>query len=55
MKRTKKKPGTCKLLQAFEGEARTIIIFFGIFYGDAKLEPFDSTGYDAIVFDEVYY
>ena len=32
-----------KLLQAFEGEAMTINKFFGINYGDAKLEPFDFT------------
>ena len=33
----------------------TIKKFFGINYGDAKLEPFDFTGYDVIVFDEIYF
>ena len=46
---------TNKLLQAFEGEAMTINKFFGINYGDAKLEPFDFTDFDVIVFDEVYF
>ena len=46
---------TNKLLQAFEGEAMTINKFFGINYGDAKLEPFDFTDSDVIVFDEVYF
>ena len=45
---------TNKLLQAFEGEAMTINKFFGINYGDAKLEPFDFTDFDVIVFDEIY-
>ena len=31
----------------------TINKFFGINYGDAKLEPFDFTDSDVIVFDEV--
>ena len=44
---------TNKLLQAVEGEAMTINEFFGISYGDAKVEPFDFTDYDTIVFDEV--
>ena len=44
---------TNKLLQAFEGEAMTINKLFGINYGDAKLEPFDFTDSDVIVFDEV--
>ena len=46
---------TNKVLQAFEGEAMTINKFFGIDYGDAKLEPFDFTDSDVIVFDEVYF
>ena len=46
---------TNKLLQAFEGEAMTINKFFGINYGDAKLEPFDFTEFDVIVFDEIYF
>ena len=44
---------TNKLLQAFEGEPMTINSFFGINYGDAKLEPFDFTDFDVIVFDEI--
>ena len=46
---------TNKLLQAFEGEAMTINKLFGINYADAKLEPFEFTGYDVIVFDEIYF
>ena len=46
---------TNKLLQAFEGEAMPINKFFGINYGDAELEPFHFTGYDVIVFDEIYF
>ena len=42
---------TNKFLQAFEGEAMTINKFFGI----NKLEPFDFTDSDVIVFDEVYF
>ena len=33
----------------------TINKFFGINYGDAKLEPFDFTEFDVIVFDEIYF
>ena len=44
---------TNKFLQAFEGEAMTINKFFGINHGDAKLEPFDFTGFDVIVFEEI--
>ena len=29
--------------------------FFGIKNGDAKLEPFDFTEFDVIVFDEIYF
>ena len=46
---------TNKLLQAFEGEAMTINKFFGINYGDAKLEPFGFTEFDVIVFGEIYF
>lgn len=46
---------TNKLLQAFEGEAMTINKFFGISFADVKLEPFDYSGYDVIVFDEIYF
>ena len=46
---------TNKLLQAFEGEAMTINKCFGINYRDAKLEPFDFTDFDVIVFDEIYF
>ena len=45
---------TNKLLQAFEGEAMTLKKFVEINYGDAKLEPFDFTDFDVIVFDEIY-
>eukprot|EP00438_Fugacium_kawagutii_P027024 Skav232522 [mRNA] locus=scaffold1096:1054611:1057742:- [translate_table: standard] len=33
----------------------TINKFFGIAFGDERLEPFDSSGYDVIVFDEIYF
>eukprot|EP00438_Fugacium_kawagutii_P018169 Skav234138 [mRNA] locus=scaffold1519:11582:14900:- [translate_table: standard] len=46
---------TNKLLQAFEGEALTLNKFFGISFGDVKLEPFDYSDYDVIVFDEIYF
>ena len=46
---------TNKLLQAFEGEALTLNKFFGISFGDVKLEPFDYSNYDVIVFDEIYF
>ena len=46
---------TNKLLQAFEGEAMTLNKFFGINFADAKLEPFDHSGYDVVVFDEIYF
>ena len=32
----------------------TINKFFGINYGDAKLEPFDFTEFDVIVFDDFF-
>jgi hypothetical protein len=46
---------TNKLLQAFEGEALTLNKFFGIFFGDVRLEPFDYSGFDIIIFDEIYF
>ena len=46
---------TNKLLQAFEGEAITINKFFGISFGDVKLEAFDYSFFDVIVFDEIYF
>ena len=46
---------TNKLLQEFEGEAITVNIFFGISFADVKLEPFDYSGYDVVVFDEIYF
>ena len=46
---------TNKFLQEFEGEALTINKFFGISFADVKLEPFDYSGYDVIVFDEIYF
>ena len=42
---------TNKLLQAFEGEALTLNKFFGISFGDVKLEPFDYSYFDVIVFE----
>ena len=46
---------TNKLLQPFEGEATTINNFFGISFGTVKLEKFDFSESDVIVFDEVYF
>ena len=46
---------TNRLLQEFEGEAMTINKFFGIDFGDVKLVKFDYSGYDVIVFDEIYF
>ena len=46
---------TNRLLQEFEGEAITINKMFGISFGDTKLEPFDYSGFDVIVFDEIYF
>ena len=46
---------TNKLLQEFEGDTLTLNNFFGINFGDVKLEPFDYSGYDVIVFDEIYF
>jgi hypothetical protein len=33
----------------------TINIFIGVSVGDVKLEPVDYSGYDVIVFGEVYF
>ena len=46
---------TNRLLQSFEGHAMTINKFFGISFGDVKLEPYDYSYDDVIVFDEVYF
>lgn len=46
---------TNKLLQSFEGEATTMNKFFGINFGNIKLDEFDYSPYDYIVFDEVYF
>ena len=46
---------TNRLLQEFEGDAITINKFFGISFGNVKLEKFDYSGYDVIVFDEIYF
>eukprot|EP00438_Fugacium_kawagutii_P013577 Skav212334 [mRNA] locus=scaffold5228:693:3725:+ [translate_table: standard] len=46
---------TNKLLQSFEGEATTMNKFFGINFGNVKLDEFDYSPYDCIVFDEVYF
>ena len=46
---------TNRLLQELEGDVLTLNNIFGISFGDVKLEPFDYSGYDVIVFDEVYF
>ena len=46
---------TNRLLQEFEGDALTLNKFFGISFGDVMLEPFDYSGYDVIVFHEIYF
>ena len=46
---------TNKLLQEFEGEALTVNNFFGISFGATKLEPYDYSDYDVVVFDEIYF
>ena len=46
---------TNKFLQEFEGEALTVNIFFGISVGATKLEPYDYSDYDVVVFDEIYF
>ena len=46
---------TNKLLQAFQGEALTLTKFFGISFDNVKVEPFDYSGYDVMVFDDIYF
>lgn len=46
---------TNRLLQEFEGEAITINKFFGINFGDVKLEHCDFSCYDVIVVDDIYF
>ena len=46
---------TNNLKQECEVEAMTINKFFGISYGDERLEKCDYTGVDVIVFDEIYF
>ena len=46
---------TNELHQEFEGEAITINKMLGISFGDTKLEPFDYSGFDVIVFHEIYF
>ena len=44
-----------KLLQSFEGEAITVNKFFRISFGTVKLDEFDFSELDVIVFDEVFF
>ena len=46
---------TNKLVQKYGENAITINKFFGISIGDEVLEKFDHSGYDVIVFDEIYF
>ena len=46
---------TNKLVQKYGKEAVTVNKFFAIAVGDEKLEKFDYSGYDVIVFDEIYF
>ena len=46
---------TNKLVQKYGKEAVTVNKFFSIAVGDEKLEKFDYSGYDVIVFDEIYF
>ena len=46
---------TNRVLQEFEGDALTLNKFFGRSFGDVMLEPFDYSGYDVIVFHEIYF
>ena len=46
---------TNRLLQEFEGDALTLNKFFGRSFGDVMLEPFNYSGYDVIVFHEIYF
>ena len=46
---------TNNLKQECGAEAMTINKFFGISYGDERLEKFDYSNVDVIVFDEIYF
>jgi len=46
---------TNNLKQECGAEAMTINKFFGISYGDERLEKFDYSGVDVIVFDEIIF
>ena len=46
---------TNNLKQECGVEAMTINNFFGISYGDERLEKFDYSNFDVIVFDEIYF
>ena len=46
---------TNNLKQECGVEAMTINKFFGISYGDERLEKFDYSNFDVIVFDEIYF
>ena len=46
---------TNNLKQECGVEAMTIHKLFGISYGDERLEKFDYSGFDVIVFDEIYF
>ena len=46
---------TNRVLQEFEGDALTLNKFFGRSFGDVMLEPFNYSGYDVIVFHEIYF
>ena len=45
---------TNKLVQKYGEDAKTANMFFGISFGNAKLQPFDYSSYDVICFDEIY-
>ena len=45
---------TNKLVQKYGDDAKTANVFFGISFGNAKLQPFDYSNYDVICFDEIY-
>ena len=45
---------TNKLVQKYGREAITVNKFFSIAVGDEKLEKFHFSGYDVIVFNEIY-
>ena len=47
--------GTNNLTQEVSGEAITVNKFFSINFGEEKLQPFDYSEYDVIVFDEIYF